>query len=164
MKSWKSRTVEEAHLLNPAFGCIVLSAAVFGFQSIQNEGMSYPLAFTILPIVLHKPTRDALPGTARTPMAVWLQEHAVAKVQFVERILALKPHTCETLLFGANHNWLGFEHAKLVFKLQESDLDRAIRKLADEAKECTSKAKVVGKWFASVGTTETSMHLWGIRP
>jgi len=164
MKPWNARSIEEAHLLNPAFGCIVLSAAAHGFQSIQGEGMPFPLVFTILPIVLHKPTRDALPITARTPMAIWLQEHAVVKVQFIDRVLALKPHTRETILFGANHNWLDLVHAKLVFKLQENDLDRAIRNLADEAKECTSRAKVVGKWFAAVGTTETSMHLWGIRP
>ena len=164
MKPWKDRSVEESNLLNPAFGCVVMSASVFGFQSVQNDGMPFPLAFTVLPIVWHKPTRSVLPTTARTPMAIWLQEHAEVKVQFVERVLALKPHTRETMLLGANQNWLGFVQAQLVCRVQESDLDRAIRRLTDEARECATKAKVVGKWFASVGTTETSMHLWGIRP
>ncbi|MFO1523776.1 MAG: three component ABC system middle component [Kiritimatiellia bacterium] len=164
MNPWGRRTTEEANLLNPAFGCIVLSAATHGYQSIEGRGMAYPLAYTILPLILHRITRDALPSTARTPMAIWLQEHSDAKVQFFERVLALKPHTRESILFGANQKWLGLVRSTLVFSGAENAIDRALRRLDDEAKECVGKARIVGKWFATVGTTETSMHLWGIRP
>jgi hypothetical protein len=49
-------------------------------------------------------------------------------------------------------------------KLTESNINRAIQKLADEARECAMRARFVGKWFAASGTADTVMAFWGVRP
>lgn len=165
MRPWVERSIEEAHLLNPAFCCIVLSSSIVGYRSIDEGGMLYPLAFMVLPIVLHKATRENLPRTVRTSMLVWLKEHAEAKFLFAERIIAVKPHTREALLFGSIHGWLVLQRVwRIQTTVTDTDLDRFIRKLDSETMECVRRAKFVGKWLASAGTAQTVMAIWGIRP
>jgi uncharacterized Zn finger protein (UPF0148 family) len=62
MKQWTHRPREEANLLNPAFCCTALASSIVSYMSVDVEGMPYPLAFMILPIVLHKSVFKNLPG------------------------------------------------------------------------------------------------------
>ena len=93
MKTWLARSKEEAYLFNPAFCCITLSVAMRGYASVRDGGLPFRLAFMLLPIVLHKPTRESLPRDTRTSMAAWLQANSEARVLFYERLVSLKPHT-----------------------------------------------------------------------
>jgi hypothetical protein len=61
MKQWIQRPREEANLLNPVFCCTILASSIVSYMSVDVEGMPYPLALMILPVVLHKATREALP-------------------------------------------------------------------------------------------------------
>jgi len=165
MKLWAQRTVEEANLLNPAFCCGVLTSAVVGYMSIEETGIPYTLSHIVLPIVLHKATRECLPRTSSTSLAAWIQENSEARVQFVERVVALKSHTREAILFGLFHDWLIIcQEGRLQATVSKSSIDRLVRSMENEVKECIKRAWVVGKWFAMAGTTETVMALWGIRP
>ena len=75
MKRWSERPPEVAHLFNPAFCALLLREAVRGFAEVSPSGMPHPLVFLLLPIVLHKATRESLPGSITTKMHPWLQEH-----------------------------------------------------------------------------------------
>src|SRR5699024_3486690 len=106
MMPWWERPREEAHLLNPAFGATIITAAARGYQDEKEEGLPFVLSFLILPIVLHKLTRDALPSSIRTSIPAWLQRNPEARVLFAERVVSLRPHTREAILFGANYGWI----------------------------------------------------------
>ena len=165
MKTWASRSKEEAHLLNPAFCCTMLAAAINGYSGVKKEGMAFPLVFMIAPIVLHKPTRIALPQNIRTSMAAWLQENASARVQFYERLVSLKPYTREAIQFGMLHNWIVPRSGGLVeTTFKKSNINRATKELIGEARECIMRAKFIGRWFATAGDDYTVMAFWGIRP
>jgi len=165
MKTWTARPKEEAYLLNPAFCCTTLAAAISGYATVRQEGVSFPLAFLFLPIVLHKRTRDRLPPNTRTSMAAWLQENSDARVLFYERLVSLKPHTQEALQFGMLVDWIVLRDGGFLgTTLSESDVNRSILKLADEARKCVMRARFLGKWFASAGATHTVMAFWGVRP
>lgn len=165
MRTWPSRPKEEAYLLNPAFCCTTLVAAVGGYSSMKEEGIQFPLVFMVLPIVLHKLTRDSLPPNTRTSMAAWLQENSSARILFYERLVSLKPYTKEAIQFGMLHNWVvSREGGLLKTTHSESDLSRVMRKLTAEARECVMRARFLGKWFASAGAPHTVMALWGIIP
>lgn len=165
MKTWVTRPKEEAYLLNPAFCCISLAAAMCGYSGAMTQGIPFPLTFMILPIVLHKPTRVALPANTRTSMAAWLLENAGARVLFYERLTSLKPHTKEGIQFGLLVNWIvPVSDGCFQTTRNDRDLNRATRNLTDEARECVMRARFVGKWFAGVGAAHTVMALWGIRP
>lgn len=165
MRTWTARPKEEAYLLNPAFCCTTLAAAICGYANVKEEGVPFPLAFMFLPIVLHKPTRDRLPRDTRTTMAAWLQENSDARVLFYERLVSLKPHTKEAVQFGMLVDWIVPRDGGLLgTTLSESDVNRSIRKVAGEARECVMRAQFLGKWFAAAGATHTVMAFWGVRP
>jgi hypothetical protein len=165
VKTWSERPREEAHLINPAFCCAILTSSVAGYSSLEAKGMPFPIAFIVLPTVLHKLTREAFPRNARTSLAAWLEEHGEVKVQFHERLVSLMPFVREALLFGMLHKWLVLTNAGRVQIVKaESDVQRFIRRSEGEAKECISRALFVGKWFAASGSVETVMALWGVRP
>lgn len=129
------------------------------------EGMPYPLAFMLLPIVLHKATREALPQNIRTSLAAWIQEHTSVRVLFAERVISLKPHTREAILFGLLHDWLAFRaNGRLRTTMTGQDVNRFLRRLDGEARECVMHARFIGRWFASAGSPQTVLALWGIRP
>jgi hypothetical protein len=157
--------VEEANLLNPAFCCVTLTAFISGYQTLERAGVPFALSFLVLPIILHKSTRETLPRAATTSLAVWIQDNAIARIQFSERLISLRPHTREAIMFGINQKWIVFSaEGTLTTPLSESEIDRRIAKLSNEGRVYPRRAKVVGKWLASAGSAETVMALWGIRP
>lgn len=165
MKPWIQRTREEAHLLNPPFCCVVLSAACAGFSESNDYPLPFALAFMVLPIVLHKNTREFLPRNTRTSIPAWLQDHAEAKVSFHERLMALKPHTREALRYGLIFDWMAVgDSGGIRCMVTRNQINQAIRSLNGDAQECVSRGRFLGKWFGTNVSTETLMALWGICP
>jgi len=165
MKLWVERPKEEANLLNPAFCCSVLTASVFGYNSIEPKGMPFPLAFMVLPITLHKRTREALPINIRTSIADWLEKNPDAKIQYHERVISLIPFVREALLFGLDYKWFDIKEGRLIETMHtKPNVIQALKTSKREIAACIKQSKFVGRWFASAGSVQTVMTLWGIRP
>ncbi len=165
MTPWLRRPPEEANLLNPAFCCVTLAAAVTGYSRVEDPGIPYPLFFLVLPTVLHKATRDSLPPNTRTSLAAWTQENAEIKILFADRVAALKEHTRLAILFGLDNSWFDFlPNGRIQSTLSDTDIDDFIRKLDGEAKDCVRGARFVGRWFVRAGSSQTIWALFGIRP
>jgi len=165
MTVWTERPREEAYLLNPAFCCLGISAAVVGYQNVASRGLPLALAHIVLPISLHKPTRELLPRDRRTSLPLWIQDNASVRVLFHERLLSLKSFTNEAIIFGCRKGWFSLrDDASLVTDRTEASIRRAYQALGDEPKDCAIKAIFIGKWLASAGSPATVMALWGIQP
>lgn len=165
MKAWTERPKEEAHLFNPAFCASLFSMSAREYAALRTTAIPFPITFLILPILLHKATRNALPPNARTSMAAWIQGHMEAKIGFYERMMSLKPHTSEALIFGCHHQLLSLTNTGDLESLwTNADASRATRLATDDARECLMKAKLIGKWFAGAGDTSTAMAIWGVKP
>lgn len=165
MTSWPERPFEEANLLNPPFCCLGVTAAVIGYGDERGQGMPLPLVYMVLPIVLHRSTREQLPGNRRTSLPAWIQDNPSVRVLFYERLISLKLHTREAILFGSSRGWLSTgEDGSVLTRKRESSLRRAVQQREDEMKNCITKALFVGRWFAAAGSAATVMTLWGIRP
>jgi Family of unknown function (DUF6521) len=165
VKTWLERPREEAYLLNPAFSSSAIAAAISGYNSVKKEGTPFPLVFMFLPITLHRATRESLPPSVRTSLVIWLQENSITRVLFYERLVSLKPHTREALHFGLLSDWFFLADGGLVQTTKtEKEINKIVQMLDDEARECILRARFVGKWFASAGTPQTVMALWGIQP
>jgi len=165
MKTWCERPKEEAHLLNPFFCCTTLLSATIGYSDVVECGMPFTLSFLVLPTVLHKPTRDIFPTSIRTSLPSWIQENASSRIHFSERVISLNPFTREAILLGLTKGWIELSaDCRLTTSLRNNDLDAVLRKLEGDARECVLKARFLGKWFASAGSAQTVMALWGVRP
>lgn len=62
--------------------------------------MPVTFAFLILPSALHKPTRDALPGTTAASMWSWLRSNPVILMDFASRVQAFRPFTGAAISYG----------------------------------------------------------------
>ena len=163
MLAWERRPIEVANLFNPAFCSILLRGAVNAYQGERDAGMPYILSFLILPLVLHKPTRDALPSTIRTRMHVWLQNKPETQIGFVNRIRQLTPITKEAIIFSMQSDLVTFdEGGNLVLVAKQFKLPSWVNN--SEPELCYRKSQFIGRWLAQVGDTSTILTMWGIRP
>lgn len=162
MDEWGRRPIEIASLFNPAFCSLIIRDAINGYQSEQPVGMNYSLVFLILPIVLHKITRDKLPPAITVKMHSWLTQNKEIKVRFPSRVRGLLEITKEGLIYGIQ--------AKLFILDENGNLKMSTNKAKPKWKSdsepavCSKKAQFVGRWLANAGDNKTIFHMWGVRP
>lgn len=163
MKSWYERPEEIANLLNPAFCGEVIRRSVTKYYQNTDVPFQYPLLYLILPIVLHRATREQFPFSSRKQMHVWLQENQNVRIGFANRAKQLVPITEESVTFLMQLNALLIDnHGNIeVPKYRKLKLKgHNDGEIADIMK----KAEIVGKWFANAGTVPTIYTMWGVKP
>src|ERR1035441_5665983 len=99
MQPWSKRVVEEANLFNPAFGAVLLAKTADEFAKKAHRPLPFALAFLVLPIVLRRGTRSALPGSTITSLLPWVQDHREQRVNLALRVRTLRSITREAILF-----------------------------------------------------------------
>jgi len=162
MAAWDERPLEIANLLNPAFCALLLRDAAAGYRQQAASGLPYSVTFLVLPIVLHRPTREALPRTINAIMHAWIQEHSARQVEIVDRVRMLVPYTREAIIFGIQHRALAIvENGAL-----ESAMLRATMSFPDrtDAMTCRHAAGLLGRWFGRTGDASQILAMWGLRP
>lgn len=168
MIPWENRSHEERHLLNPAFCSIIIWHACRGAENqaaTNRKQLSFIEAFLVLPIILHKASRESLPSTVRTSLPVWINTQPEIIATLPQRAQSLTLHTKEAVTFGSSLNLLEIIDDELV---ADSSLTAEIRKTlkssTPEVKECMKKAEFLGKWFTHTGPAKTIYTLLGVRP
>lgn len=162
MNRWENRPIEVANLLNPAFCGEILVRAIAQYQTTSQEPLPYALAFLVLPIVLHKRTREQIPAQARVQLHAWIQQHQNLRVGFADRASQMVPITNESIMFLLQLNQLSIDRqGRLATRTR-----RGARKVptSEEIDDCYRKAQVVGRWFARAGASENVFTMWGVKP
>ncbi|MEE4577550.1 three component ABC system middle component [Paenibacillus polymyxa] len=163
MKSWSERPEEVANLLNPAFCGEIIRRCIRKYYENTEVPFQYSLIFLILPIVLHRGTREKIQSSTRKQMHVWIQENQKVRIGFAARAKNLVPVTKETLAFlmqlKAIH--INKDGSIKITKYKKTNLaSHNDGEIADILK----KAETIGKWFANAGTTSTIYTMWGVKP
>ena len=117
-----------------------------------------------MPIALHKTTREDLPRSTSTSMALWLAENPRALVGFAERARAVVPLVKKGILFASCGQLIMLDDARLTAADRPRSMALFEREATDEVNACVKKAEFVGKWFAGSGDYATVMALWGVAP
>lgn len=167
MNRWQERPSEEQRLLNPAFCSVLLWHAALGYsmESHDHTAMPFEESFLVMPMVLHRETRDALPRNALTSLAVWINTYPLARVTIANRGQLLVPFTKEALYFGGVHGLLQFPNGELRGNPDwRGKIRRALTDSSDEVRLCNKRAEFIGKWFAKTGGPETVLAFLGVRP
>jgi len=165
MIAWGDRSVEERALLNPAFctSLIWQFAAVGGVNG--QRALTFAEAYLVLPFVLPKGTREALPRSSRTSLAVWLSENPSLQATLAVRARAMVPYTKEALIFGGTRQFLQISaeaiYANAAWKRRAN---AAYRQSSEETQACLKRAAFLGTWFIETGAANTVMALIGVRP
>jgi hypothetical protein len=163
---WDQRPREEANLFNPAFCAIVLSEFVKEFQKAKGSACPYALLFCALPLSLHQKTRRALPSTTLTSLYSWRERNPEMLVGFAERARSLRPVVQEALRFAIERTALAFaDDGGLVLGAKPLIVGKKFEEaITEDARECVSTARMLGRWLAKAGTTSTIMAAWGVKP
>lgn len=159
----ETRPVEELALFNPAFlALLVRRAADEHEQRSGGRGLPTMLAYIVVPLVLHGPTRRTLPSNVTAQMGEWIRAHPEAAAGLGQRAQALRPLVSAGLRLGLAQGLLSTEAGAL----RANTLRRRPRRMARtvEVDECIEKAGFLGRWLSEQPDALTTMALWGLRP
>lgn len=165
MTAWMERPIEERLLLNPAF----CASLIWHFASVGGEqgqrALTFAEAFLVLPTVLPKKSREALPRSTRTSLAVWIDENPSFQATLAVRAKAMTPFTKDALIFGGTRQLLQVTteaiRANAEWKRRAS---ATFRQSSEETQACVKRAAFLGAWFIETGAPSTVMALLGVRP
>jgi hypothetical protein len=157
MTAWTDRPHLAATMLNPALVAVMESVAAREYERTSHRAMAWPVAFLVAPLVLHRPTREALPRDTRTYLSTWVSRHSLLRAGFPERAKSLAPVVREGLRFGLHSQVLSIENSTLRGVLSPDAIDGELGALL-------RKAGLVGRWLAKTNEPSTAFSLLGVAP
>lgn len=124
--------------------------------------MDYGLAFLVLPVVLHRATREALPLRTNSKFHIWIQAHEEVQVGLAKRMAAMVPTIKESLLFAIQHQALELNPEGMLVapSLQFAPIEPPG---PSDILECLERATFLGKWFGALGNASTILTAWGVQ-
>lgn len=162
MKPWNERPFEIRNLFNPAFCGVVLLRALEEFQSQDESGMPFSLCLLVLPLCLHKESRETILNNSRSHLLKIVSANPQMLIGLAKRTTSLLPFSFEAM---------GFTYQLQSFEVTDEGklkiLKKGIRKKVDgteESIDCQKAAKIIGRQFARIGDRVTIYTTFGIRP
>lgn len=154
------RVTEEFALFNPAFLGYMINRSAYGWEKAQGRGMPVAATYLVLPVVLHGPTRRALPSTTRTNLLVWMQDHPSLVEAFPAHALGLKQRVSDAILLACSTG-LVVANAGLLVRGRARRMPQGI---SDEVHECFAKAEWAARWFSQTSPATSLFTYWGVSP
>ena len=157
----RPRPPEREALLNPAFIAVVLAHAASGHERRTDLAMPLALCFLVAPIVLHGPTRNALPRKVTTKPGPWLDAHPLLRAGFATRARSVVPAVRAGLREGVRAGLLELSGERVVGRPPRR---RPGVMLSVEVDEILKRAEFAGGWLGLAGPPVGSFAMWRVRP
>lgn len=162
MKRWDQRPFEVRNLFNPAFCGLVLFRALQGYEEENPDGMPFSLALLVLPLCLHKDSRQVFADSPRSYLLKIVEKNPQLLVGFATRAGDLMPFSLEA--FG-----LLMDRGCFVVSPDGrlKTVSGKVRKSVtgtNESVSCQRVARFIGKEFARIADRVTVYTTLGIRP
>ncbi|WP_054463607.1 three component ABC system middle component [Phaeobacter sp. 11ANDIMAR09] len=162
MKPWTQRPFEVRNLFNPAFCGVVLARAIEGHETECQLGLPYSLAHLVLPLSLHKSTREILAQGNRSHLLKVLEVNPQILIGLPERAIEMRSFTQEGFGLLAQKDCLKVSDDGRI-ELVPRTVTKTVKGTA-EAKEIQNVAKYLGKQFARISDRTTIFSTLGVRP
>ncbi|KUL22840.1 three component ABC system middle component [Actinoplanes awajinensis] len=156
MSSWHNRPQVTAAYLNPALIASIIATAARSYETGRQQPMAWPLAFIVVPLLLHRPTREQLPSSTATHLSTWISRNALLQAGFAERAASLVPPIREGLRFGLRHGALTIINGGLSGSLRPA--------AGADLRSLFNSARMVGRWLAKTEHPATVFALFGVEP
>lgn len=162
MKPWHQRPREIRNLFNPAFCGLVLVRGLDSYNQLAKQPMPYSLTLLILPLCLHKRTRELLRAAPRTYFTKILQEHPEIRVGFAQRTRGLFIYTMEAYAYLMAYGAIAVDDSGGI-TLNDKIVRKSV-KGSQDTKDCQAVARLLGRKLAQVNDRVTIYTMLGIRP
>jgi hypothetical protein len=150
-------------MLNPALIASVLVIAVQEYSERRKDPLLAAHAFLIVPLVLHRDTRERLPIRSSSHWTKWVSDNPVLIAGFPARALALREHVREGLRFGLRYGVLSLDgFGGLV--LGQTSATIPGRTAEGDIRDLLTGAQRVGRWLTKLELPATAFALLGMRP
>lgn len=164
MKRWDQRPFEIRNLFNPAFCGLVLLRALHGYEAEDARGMPFSLSLLILPLCLHKDSRDIIASSPRSYLLKTTEENQQVMVGFPNRVTQMLPYALEGFGVLMERGCVAITGDGRV-----RTIPRKVRKAIDETATsetvaCQRVARIIGREFARIADRVTIYTTFGIRP
>lgn len=162
MKRWDQRAFEVRNLFNPAFCGLVLFRAVQGYEEHDARGMPFSLSLLVLPLCLHKDSREVITGSPRSYLLKTVEKNQQITVGFADRVTRMLPYAFEGFGLLMERGCIA-----VVDDGRIQSVPKKVRKSitgTDETVACQKAARIVGKEFARIADRATVYTTFGIRP
>lgn len=147
-------------LFNPAFLAALIGRAAAGHRTDREAPLPLALGFLVAPMVLHTPTRQALPRV-NARLAKWADDNRLLRAELRWRAPQLTEITRRGLRFGIRHELIAFTPSGIE---DAAALTRLRTPPSGEAAECWKAAELLGRWLPRAGPPATVLVLLGVRP
>lgn len=162
MKPWNQRPREVRTLFNPAFCGLILARGMEGFIEAANRPMPFSLTLLILPLCLHKRTRDQLKEANRSYLSSILQDHPEIRVDLAQRARGLLPYTMEAFGYLMACGVITVDDAGAI--TLKCEMVRKSLVGSQDTKDCQTVARSLGKKLALISDRVTIYTTLGVRP
>lgn len=162
MRPWNYRPREVRNLFNPAFCGLILARGIQGFTETTNRPMPFSLTLLILPLCLHKRTRDQLKEANRSYLSSILQKHPEIRVDFAQRARGLLPYVMEAFGYLMVCGVITVDDAGAI--AVKTELIRKSPSGSQDTRDCQTVARSLGKKLALLNDRVTIYTTLGVRP
>lgn len=162
MKRWDQRPFEIRNLFNPAFCGLILFRAMQGYEEEDPRGMAFSLSLLVLPLSLHKDSREAIAASSRSYLLKVSEKNPQIQVGFAERVTAMLPYAFEGFGLLMERGCISISNDGRLQTVPDK-----VRKSVtgtDETKSCQTVARRVGREFARIADRVTVYTTFGVRP
>lgn len=164
IRPWDQRPFEIRNLFNPAFCGLVVFRALQGYEEHDARGMPYSLSLLVLPLCLHKHSREALAAGSRGYLLRVAEKNPHIQVGLAERATAMLPYAFEGFGLLLERGCIAIGDDGRI-----QTIPKTARKTIDtngtaETISCQRVARFVGKEFARIADRVTVYTTFGIRP
>jgi hypothetical protein len=149
-------------LFNPAFCGLVLFRALHGYEEEDARGMPFSLSLLVLPLCLHKDSREVIAGSPRSYLLKTAEKNQQMMVGFTDRVTQMLPCAFEGFGLLMERGCITVTDDGRIHTVA-----RKVRKTVNGTAEtvaCQKVARIVGKEFARIADRATVYTTFGIRP
>jgi hypothetical protein len=162
VKRWDQRPFEIRNLFNPAFCGLVLFRALQSYEEEDARGMPFSLTLLVLPLCLHKDSREVIAGSPRSYLLKTTEKNQQLMVGFADRVTQMLPYAFEGFGLIMERGCITITEDGRIKTVTEK-----VRKKIDgtaETVSCQKVARILGREFARIADRATIYTTFGIRP
>jgi Family of unknown function (DUF6521) len=162
VKRWDQRPFEIRNLFNPAFCGLVLFRALHGFEEQDARGMPFSLSLLVLPLCLHKDSREVIASSPRSYLLKTTEKNQQVTVGFADRVTHMLPYAFEGFGLLMERRCISVSDDGRIQTV--ADKVRKTVKGTNETVSCQKVARIVGREFARIADRVNVYTTFGIRP
>ncbi|WP_120004372.1 three component ABC system middle component [Nesterenkonia muleiensis] len=162
LPAWPVRSPVPAAMFNPALISAAVATAANQYEETAGFAMSWPLAYLVTPLVLHRPTREGLPRTKATSLAKWVGDNAVLVEGLPVRARQMTPYVREGLRFGLREGTMELLDGDALRSLASAQIN--VRKVDGDLAMIYRASGMIGRVFGRAGSAAAIFASLRVQP